>query len=66
MYFIQWADPFGMPEKHETKQTRSKLWTENNIKTMKHQLKQLGLSIDWNREISTVLKIIINISKNFY
>ena len=30
-----------------------KIWTENNIETMKKQLKQLGLSIDWEREIST-------------
>ena len=30
-----------------------KIWTENNIETMKNQLKQLGLSIDWDREIST-------------
>ena len=28
-------------------------WTEKNISTMKTQLKQLGLSIDWDREIST-------------
>ena len=27
--------------------------TESNIQTMKPQLKQLGLSIDWDREIST-------------
>ena len=30
-----------------------KKWTEENINNMKHQLKQLGLSIDWDREIST-------------
>ena len=48
-------DSFGMPAENATKQNKQdpKLWTENNIKTMKHQLKQLGLSIDWNREIST-------------
>ena len=28
-------------------------WTEKNIKSMKSQLKILGLSIDWDREIST-------------
>ena len=28
-------------------------WTNKNINTMKKQLKRLGLSIDWNREIST-------------
>ena len=30
-----------------------KEWTEKNISTMKTQLKRLGLSIDWDREIST-------------
>ena len=30
----------------------TKKWTEN-IQTMKNQLKKLGLSIDWKREIST-------------
>ena len=48
-------DSFGMPAENAAKQNKQdpKLWTENNIKTMKYQLKQLGLSIDWNREIST-------------
>ena len=48
-------DSFGMPAENAAKQNKQdpKLWTENNIKTMKHQLKQLGLSIDWDREIST-------------
>ena len=30
-----------------------KEWTEKNISVMKSQLKALGLSIDWDREIST-------------
>ena len=30
-----------------------KKWTETNISNMKSQLKRLGLSIDWEREIST-------------
>ncbi|MDC1154588.1 leucine--tRNA ligase, partial [Candidatus Pelagibacter sp.] len=30
-----------------------KSWTESNIKNMRSQLKNLGLSIDWDREIST-------------
>ncbi len=48
-------DSFGMPAENAAKQNKQdpKLWTENNIETMKHQLKQLGLSIDWDREIST-------------
>ena len=48
-------DSFGMPAENAAKQNNlnPKVWTENNIKTMKSQLKQLGLSIDWDREIST-------------
>ena len=48
-------DSFGMPAENAAKQNKQdpKIWTENNIQTMKKQLKQLGLSIDWNREIST-------------
>ena len=33
-----------------------KEWTESNISNMKIQLKKLGLSIDWEREISTCSK----------
>jgi leucyl-tRNA synthetase len=48
-------DSFGMPAENAAKQNNlnPKEWTENNIKVMKAQLKQLGLSIDWSREIST-------------
>ncbi len=48
-------DSFGMPAENAAKQNNldPKTWTEENIRTMKNQLKQLGLSIDWNREIST-------------
>ncbi len=48
-------DSFGMPAENAAKQNNlsPKEWTEHNIKTMKSQLKQLGLSIDWEREIST-------------
>mgnify|MGYP001294083121 CR=1 FL=1 len=48
-------DSFGMPAENAAKQNNldPKKWTEENIKTMKSQLKQLGLSIDWEREIST-------------
>ena len=28
-------------------------WTNENIKTMRNQLKLLGLSIDWEKEVST-------------
>ena len=48
-------DSFGMPAENAAKQNNldPKNWTEQNINTMKKQLKQLGLSIDWDREIST-------------
>ena len=48
-------DSFGMPAENAAKQNNldPKIWTEQNIQTMKIQLKQLGLSIDWEKEIST-------------
>ena len=51
-------DSFGMPAENAAKQNNldPKKWTEQNIETMKNQLKQLGLSIDWDREISTCSK----------
>ena len=48
-------DSFGMPAENAARQNNldPKEWTEKNISTMKNQLKQLGLSVDWSREIST-------------
>ncbi len=48
-------DSFGMPAENAARQNNlnPKSWTEDNIKVMKSQLKKLGLSIDWSREIST-------------
>ena len=48
-------DSFGMPAENAARQNNldPKTWTESNIATMKSQLKKLGLSIDWEREIST-------------
>ena len=48
-------DSFGMPAENAARQNKlsPKKWTETNIETMKGQLKKLGLSIDWGREIST-------------
>ncbi|MDB0054438.1 leucine--tRNA ligase, partial [Candidatus Pelagibacter sp.] len=48
-------DSFGMPAENAARQNNlsPKNWTETNISTMKSQLKKLGLSIDWDREIST-------------
>ena len=48
-------DSFGMPAENAARQNKldPKTWTEKNIENMKSQLKRLGLSIDWDREIST-------------
>jgi len=48
-------DAFGLPaenaaQKHNTHPAR---WTYENIDYMRTQLKQLGLSYDWNRELAT-------------
>ncbi len=48
-------DAFGLPAENaalvEKKHPES--WTYQNIKTMKNQLLQMGLSLDWDREIAT-------------
>ena len=48
-------DAFGMPAENAARDNKlnPKDWTNSNIAAMKAQLKKLGLSIDWNREIST-------------
>ncbi len=48
-------DSFGLPAENAAKENNldPKTWTESNISIMKNQLKKMGLSIDWNREIST-------------
>ena len=51
-------DAFGLPAENASKQNNlhPKDWTKKNIETMKNQLKMLGLSIDWDLEISTCEK----------
>ncbi len=48
-------DSFGMPAENAARQNNldPKTWTESNINNMRSQLKMLGLSIDWDKEIST-------------
>tara|TARA_B100000787_G_scaffold10534_1_gene7931 strand:+ start:8119 stop:10659 length:2541 start_codon:yes stop_codon:yes gene_type:complete len=54
MHPMGW-DSFGMPAENAARQNNldPKEWTEKNISIMKSQLKLLGLSIDWTREITT-------------
>ena len=51
-------DSFGMPAENAAIENNlnPKEWTEKNILNMKRQLKSIGLSIDWTREISTCSK----------
>jgi leucyl-tRNA synthetase len=48
-------DAFGLPAENAAIQNNlhPKDWTLKNISSMKMQLKSLGLSIDWDKEIST-------------
>jgi leucyl-tRNA synthetase len=48
-------DAFGLPAENAAIQNNlhPKNWTIKNISAMKMQLKRLGLSIDWDKEIST-------------
>ena len=61
-------DSFGMPAENAAKQNNldPKAWTEENIQTMKNQLKQLGLSVDWTREISTCSKEYYKHQQSFF
>ncbi len=48
-------DAFGMPAENAAIKNKihPKEWTYKNIRAMKGQLKQMGLSYDWSREIKT-------------
>ena len=48
-------DAFGLPAENAAIQNKlhPSAWTKKNISIMKSQLQRLGLSIDWNKEIST-------------
>ncbi|MCW2235522.1 leucine--tRNA ligase [Azospirillum canadense] len=48
-------DAFGLPAENAAleKKTHPAKWTRENIATMRGQLKTMGLSIDWSREIAT-------------
>src|SRR3954453_2252767 len=48
-------DAFGMPAENAAMQNKvhPKSWTYQNIDAMRAQLKSMGLSLDWSREIAT-------------
>jgi len=48
-------DAFGMPAENAAmaNKTHPAKWTYANIATMRNQLKSMGLSLDWHREVAT-------------
>ena len=54
MHPMGW-DAFGLPAENAAIENKTSPadWTYENIETMKRQLKQMGLSLDWSRELAT-------------
>ncbi len=54
MHPMGW-DAFGMPAENAAIQNKSHpaTWTHENIKYMRNQIKKMGFSYDWDRELAT-------------
>ena len=54
MHPMGW-DAFGLPAENAARQNKihPATWTYDNIATMRAELKRMGLSLDWKREIAT-------------
>ena len=54
MHPMGW-DAFGLPAENAaiTEKKSPEEWTYNNIKIMKRQLKDMGFSFDWKKELAT-------------
>ena len=59
-------DAFGLPAENAAMQnkTHPAKWTYANIDAMRAQLKSMGLSIDWSREVATCDVAIMGISRS--
>ena len=55
LYPMGW-DAFGLPAENAAQQNNiaPSDWTDENIQRMKTQLRSLGLSFDWEREVATM------------
>ncbi len=65
---IRWAGtPSGcLPKTPRAIAVHPAKWTHDNIDTMRGELKRMGLSIDWSRELATCDVAYYNTSKNCF
>ena len=61
-------DAFGLPAENAAIQNKTSPsdWTYSNIEEMKRQLKLIGLSIDWSKEIATCNKTYFKHQQNLF